>query len=79
MRALTLTGLPKRGINIGAKALNSVLGKKLMDEGIKDTPELCKFGTSKIKNKNLKRALESDIANYAVKKAKKKAVKNLFG
>ena len=79
MIALALTGLSKRRISIGAKALNSVLGKKLMDEGIKDTPELCKFGTSKIKNKNLKRALESDIANYAVKKAKKKAVKNLFG
>ena len=79
MRALTLTGLPKRGISIGAKALNSVLGKRLMDDGIKHTPELCKFGTSKIKNKNLKRALGSDIANYAVKEAKKKAVKNLFG
>ena len=48
-RALTLNGLLKRGIDIGAKALNSALGKKLVDERIKHAPELYKFGTSKIK------------------------------
>ena len=46
-----------------------------MDEGIKHAPELYKFGTSKIKNKNFKTALESDIANYAVKDAKKKQLR----
>ena len=42
-----------------------------MDEGIKHAPELYKFGTAKIKNKNFKTALESGIVNYAVKDAKK--------
>ena len=32
---------------------------------------LYKFGTSKMKNKNLKRVLDSDIADYTVKKAQK--------
>ena len=38
-------------------------------------PELYKFRTSKIKNKNLKRALKSDITNYVVKEAKKKLLR----
>ena len=78
-RALTSTGLQKRRIGVGAKALISEFGKKLVDEAIKHAPELYKFGTSKIKNKIFKRALESDIANYIFKEAKKKAVENLFG
>ena len=57
---------------MGSKAINSGLGKKLIDEGIKHAPELYKLGTSKIKNKNVKRALNSDIANYIVTETKKK-------
>ena len=36
---------------MGSKAINSGLGKKLVDEGIKHAPELYKYDTSKIKNK----------------------------
>ena len=50
-----------------------------MDEGIKHVPELYKVGTSKIKNKSLEKALESDIASQAVHEAQKKAAENLFG
>ena len=47
-------------------------------------PNLFKFGASKIKNKNVKRALNSEIADLVVNKAQGKARKkynssNLFG
>ena len=42
-----------------------------MKKGIKHGPELYNYSTKKIKNKNLKKALESCIANYAVKQAQK--------
>ena len=47
---------------MGSKAINSVLGKKLMDKGIENIPNLVKQGASKIKNKNIQRALDSEIA-----------------
>ena len=74
-RALTTTGLWKKGLGVGTRALNSGFGKKPVDEGIKHAPELYKFGASKTKNK----ALGSDFASYAVQEAQKKAVENLFG
>ena len=58
------------------------MGKKLIDEGIKHAPELYKLGTSKIKNKSMKKVLESNMASYIVKKIQKKVkedVNNLFG
>ena len=43
---------------------------------------LLKIGTSKVKNQNLKKVLESDVANYIVEEVHKKAkeidVNNLF-
>ena len=60
--------------NIGSRAINSEIGKKVIDERIKHAPELYKLGTKKIKNKSLKKALKSDIANYAVNQAQE----NLF-
>ena len=51
---------------MGVRALNSEIGKKLVDEGIKHAPELYRLGTSKIKNQNVKKTLESDIADYMV-------------
>ena len=71
-RALTPTSLLKKGIGVGARALNFEFGKKLVGEEIKQAPELHKFGTSKIKNKGLRKALELDIANYAVQEAQKR-------
>ena len=62
-KALTSTAILKKGLGIGVKALNSELGKKLVDEGIKHAPELYTLGTSKTKNQSVKRAMESSVAN----------------
>ena len=81
-KALTSTGLLRKGLGVGARTTNSEVGKKLVDEGKKHTPELYCLGTSKIRNKNIKKALESEVANYVVKEAQIKAaenVENLFG
>ena len=67
---------------MGSKAINSVLGKKLIDKGIESLPDIVKFGASKIKNKNVQRALDSDTANYVVEEAQNRAqnqLNNLFG
>ena len=58
VRALTSTGLLKKGLGVGARTLNSEFGKKLVDEGIKHAPEQFKFQTSNVKNKGFKKALE---------------------
>ena len=55
-----------KGIDVGSRAITSEIGKKLIDERIKDAPELYKIGTFRIKNRNLKKALESDAGNYIV-------------
>ena len=68
-KALTSTGLFKKGLGVSVKALNSDIGKKLVDEGIKHASELYHLETSKIKNKNVKRALESEVATYVVQEA----------
>ena len=59
-------------MNIGSRAINSEIGKKLIDEGIKHVPELYKYGKSAVTNKTLKRALDSDVAHYIVEKAEEK-------
>ena len=45
--------LAKLGLNMGSKVINSVFGIKLIDERIKQIPDIYKYGTSKIKNKNV--------------------------
>ena len=70
------------GIKMSFKAINSVLGKTLIDKGIENIPNLVMYGLSKIKNKNVQRALNSDIANYVVEETQNKAknrVNDLFG
>ena len=67
---------------MGSKAINSVLGKKLIDKGVENIPNIVRYGSSKIKNKNVQRALNSDIANYVVEETQNKAknkVNDLFG
>ena len=70
---------------MGSKAINSALGKKLIDKGIESLPDIVKFGASKIKKKSIQRALDSDIANYVIEEAQKRAqnqlnnLNNLFG
>ena len=73
------TGLLRKGLDIGSKAISSEIGKKIIDERIKHAPDLNSFGTSKIKNKILKRALDLDIADYAVKKAQKELFNWQYG
>ena len=74
----------KAGFDLGSKALGSEFGKKLINKGIDNIPNLFKFSASKVKNKNVKRALDSEIANMVVNKAQGRARKkynstNLFG
>ena len=53
--------LANLGIQMGLKAINSVLGKNIIDKGIENIPNLVRYGKSKIKNKNIQLALNSDI------------------
>ena len=63
---------------MGSKAINSVLGKKLIDKvKVESLPDIVKFGSSKIKNKNIQRALDSDIANHVVEEAQNRAQNQL--
>ena len=63
----------EKRLDVGLSAITSEIRKKLIDKVIKHAPELYKIDTSKIKNKNLKKSLESDVANYIVEKKQKKA------
>ena len=74
--------LLKAGLDLGSKALGSELGKRLINKD--NIPNLLKFGASKVKNKNVKKALESEIADMVVNEAQGRARKkynstNLFG
>ena len=62
---------------MGSKAINSALGKKLIDKGIESLPDIVKFGLSKIKNKNVLWALDSDIANYVIEEAQNRTQNQL--
>ena len=67
---------------MGLKAINSGLGKTIINEGIKHTVDLYKYETSKIRNKKVQEALNSDIANYIKTETLNKAkdnLNNLFG
>ena len=47
----TIASLDKKGLSACDEAINPDIGKKLVDKGIKHTPELYCLGTSKIKIK----------------------------
>ena len=64
--------LAKLGTEMGSKALNSSFGKRLINKGIDNIPNIFKFGVSNIKDKNLKRALDSEVANMVVGEGQKK-------
>ena len=51
---------------MGSKAINSSLGKKLINKGVDNIPNIFKYVVSIIKNKNLKKAMSSDIASLVV-------------
>ena len=65
--------LVKTGFDLGSRALKSEFGKKLINKGIDNIPNIFKFGNSKIKNKNVRKAMTSDIANMVVDEAKNRA------
>lgn len=46
--------------------------KKIIKKGIDNIPNTFKFGASKIKNKNFRNALRSEIANIVVEEAQNK-------
>ena len=70
--------LLKTGVSLGSQALNSAIGKKLIDKGINSVPNIFRFGRKKVKNKNLRKVLESDIADLAVEEAQRK-VREQYG
>ena len=70
-----MSDLARIGLTMGSKALNSAVGRKIINKGIDIIPNMFKYGVSKIKNKNVKRALNSDIANIIVDEAQNKVRK----
>ena len=67
--------LIKTGINLSLRALGSDIGKKIINKGIDNIPNIFRFGRSKVKNKNIKKALESEIADLVVSEAQNKVRK----
>ena len=71
-------------LNLGSKVLGSDIGKKLINKGIDSIPKIFKFGASKIKNKTVNRALNSEITDLVVNEAQNRVRKicdstDLFG
>ena len=67
---------------MGSKAINSVIGKKLIDKGTEIIPNIFKYSVSKIKNKKVQRALNSDVAEYVLEETQNQAknkLNDLFG
>ena len=60
--------LLKTGMKYGSQFLNPAIGKKIAEEGIKNVPNIYSAGVNRISNKKIKRALESYLANYAVRR-----------
>ena len=67
--------LVKTGFDLGSKALRSEFGKKLINKGIgiDNISSIFKFEISKIKNKNVREAMTSDIANMVIGEAQNRA------
>ena len=57
---------------MGSKALNSSFGKRLINKGFDNIPNIFKFGVLKIKGKYLKRVLDSEVADMVVEEAQKR-------
>ena len=75
------SSLAKTGIELGTKALGSKFGKKIINKTIDNIPSIFKFGVSKIKYKNVRKAMTSDIADMVVDEAQNRAknrYKSLF-
>ena len=66
----------KTGLKLGSKVLGSEIGKKVINKGIDNIANIFKFGASKIKNKTINNALNSEIADLVVNEAQGRATKN---
>ena len=66
-----IENLFKTGVNLGSRFLNSAIGRKIAEEGIKSVSNIYSAGVDKISNRKIQRALESNLANYAVNRAQK--------
>ena len=58
---------------MGSKALNSSIDEEIINKGIDNISNIFKYGVSKIKNENVKKALNSDIENIVVDEAQNKS------
>ena len=75
------SSLAKTGLELGTKALGSEFGKKIVKKIIDNITSIFKFGVSKIKNKNVRKAMTSDIADMVVDESQNRAknrYKSLF-
>ena len=69
---LGASNLLRWGISAGTNALSSDIEETLIDEGIKHGAGFYKLETSKIKNENARKVLESNVTNYIVEETQKK-------
>ena len=67
------SSLVKTGFDLGSRALRSEFGKKLINKAIDNIPSIFKFGICKIKIKNVRKAMTSNIANMVVDEAQNRA------
>ena len=67
------SNLTKAGLELGLRAISSEFGKKLINKGIDNILNIFKFEASKIKNKNVRRAMKSEIADMVVQEAQNRA------
>ena len=51
------SSLAKTGLELETKALGSEFGEKIINKTIDNIPSIFKFGVSKIKNKNVRKAI----------------------
>ena len=70
--------LAKLGFEMGSRAINSFLGKRLINKGVNSIASIFKYGVSKIKNKNIKRALNSEVEGMVLQESQKKSAINLI-
>ena len=66
------SNLTKAGLELGLRAVSSDFRKKL-NKGIDNILNIFKFGASKIKNKNVRKAMKSEIADMVVQEAQNRA------
>ena len=67
------SNLAKAELELGSRGFSSEFGRKLINKGIDIIPNIFKFGASKLKNKNVRRAMQSEIADMIVQEAQNQA------